>query len=226
MGGGLGATSLCAKNNFGKNMKYYLFICIFFLFVNKIHSQIISNYGVKIGISYSDIEQDYLFNQLTDDTEFRFGFTGFLFAKSSFSKNIHIITELGYIQKGFQEVVQSINIYGEKDGEFTYKERFDYLTIKIQPCYEFELPSFTPYIFIGPKVDFKLNKGSEDEIITRMFRNTQFGLSYGIGIKLNNLFAYNLLLEINSNYDFKYGYESEYSRMKNISYEFKVGLEL
>lgn len=203
-------------------MRYYLFICFFILFVNKINSQILSNYGIKFGISYSDIEQDYLFNQLTDDTEFRFGFSGFLFAKSSFSKSIHIITELGYIQKGFQEVVQSINM----DGEFTYKERFDYLTIKLQPCYEFILSSVTPYIFIGPKIDFKLNKGSEDEIITREFHNTQFGLSYGLGIKLNNLFAYNLLLEINSNYDFLYGYESEYSRMKNISYEFKIGLEL
>ena len=196
---------------------------LFLLFLsNNNYSQIIDNYGLKLGFSYSNIDEQYSDAQLNGETYFKWGLCVAVFTETSLFKNINLISEIGYIQKGYEEDFTKADAFGEKTGTFTYKERFDYLTIKLLPSYKFELSSFTPYVFIGPKLDFKLNIQSEQNNLFKVLNNEQFGLSYGAGVKLNKLLRYPILVEINSDYDFGYCFSNEFLKVRNISYELRI----
>ena len=207
-------------------IKYLQIIFLIFFLYGNSNCQILANYGVKVGLSYSNINTNYQQTFLNDATDFKIGVSGVVFTKSSFSKHFHLVSEIGYIQKGYKEKFNKYNMIGEKIGEFTIKERFDYLTIKIQPCYEYEIKSVTPYIFFGPKLDFNLMVDNKIKTFSKLIKESQFGISYGFGIKLNRLLPYNILVELNSNYDFDNSFKNDFVAVKNISYELKIGLEL
>jgi len=227
MGGGL-----CASRytliiiNTESELKYFLVILILLFPIKQSYSQLVSNYGLKIGLSYSNIDKQYSDSKLNDETNFKLGLGISLFTESSLFKNLNLISEICYIQKGYTENIAQANEKGENIGTFTLKERFDYLTIKLQPSYQFELKSLTPYVFIGPKLDIKLNNQDENNYLFKFLKNNQFGISYGAGIKLNKIIYYPILLEINSNYDFGYSFSNYYLKVRNLSYELKFGIEL
>ena len=207
-------------------MKYVLSLLFLLFLINNNYSQVIDNYGLKLGLSYSNIDEQYSDAQLNGETYFKWGLSVAVFTETSLFKNINLISEIGYIQKGYEEDFTKADAFGEKTGTFTYKERFDYLTIKLLPSYKFELSSFTPYVFIGPKLDFKIDIQNGQGSLFKILNDKQFGFSYGAGLKLNKLLRYPILVEINSDYDFGYCFSNEFLKVRNISYELRIGVEL
>jgi hypothetical protein len=206
-------------------MKYRIFAFLILVTVNVNYGQLINNFGLKLGVSYSDVEQKYLQMGMNDNTKFKYGLSLSLFVRSALVTNLSLISEFGYIQKGYQEEFIAANMYGEEIGTVTYKDRFDYLTLKLLPAYEYSFGTISPYLFIGPKIDFKIMTVKDYSSLFKDLRDTQLGLSYGIGLKLNNIFNYALFIEINSNYDFEEILKNDFVKFRNISYEIKAGIE-
>jgi len=206
-------------------MKCWVVIIFTFCIVTTSNAQLIDNYGVKLGISYSNIDHHFLQMFSDYDADYTYGWSFSIYAKQRIIENIILISEIGYIQKGYQDDFIRSNQFGEKLGKFTVRERFDYLSIKLVPTYEHSFKSFSPYIFIGPKIDIKMILDNDHSDLIEKINKTQLGLTYGAGLKVSKIIPYALLIEINSNYDFDYIFKNNFAEIRNISYELKIGVE-
>ena len=207
-------------------MKNLVVILVIFIF-NCTYSQIIENYGFKIGVSYSKIDRDYKKLEFDYETKHKFGVSFSAFAISHISSNIKLFTEFGFAQKGFSEEYIKTNVNGEQIGTFLYKESINYLTLKLLPHYEIGINSVTPFIFLGPKIDIKLGNNSNDEEFSfgKISKDIQLGVCYGVGVEVTELIKYPFIIELSSSYDFSDSFENDFLRLKNISYELTIGFK-
>jgi hypothetical protein len=217
--------------NFTMKFSFRLFQLIFILFTGTVHAQVFS-FGLKGGINYSNIEGDYA---LVSDS--KIGMNPGVFANFNFTKNLGVVSEFNYEQKGFKYHSDLESLSGRIEGE----KSFDYFSVPILFRYQFGR-STKFYLTIGTYMGILLaarDIGFLEDLTTsppiiknwnsNIYRDTQdvdVGLCFGAGfqIPINKKFGiildgrYNkglMLLEPDKIYVEEY---------KNVSFNLSAGL--
>lgn len=197
------ATFIDQKNRKMKKTLLLANLLAIFIFHNT-NAQIIKDIGVKSGISLSS--QNWIYNGT--DIELKRDYrTGLNFAVNLewFDNDYFtLITDIGYIQKGFKEEIMMTTPDNPDSGPLkTFDTRFDYLFFSPQLKVRKEINRIIPYVFVGPRIDYQLSYNSDFNlaVIENDFEDIIFGLNYGLGIEymLNGL---GLNVEFTNFYDF------------------------
>ncbi len=216
------------------NMKKICFLVALIFIVSSSQAQIIRGYGLKVGTTISNQDWKYSnssgFSGSSFDTDSRVGLNIGLFSELLNVSLISIVTEVNYIQKGMKEEVPVTTVtQPDGTGEFvTWNTRVDYINISAFGKLRINAGLFSPYILIGPKMDFEINKTSSlgpTNVVEENFNKNRFGLKVGIGTEIN-LLSFNLLAEILYDVDFNELYENENLKVNSNSFDLRLGIIL
>jgi len=192
------------------------------------YSQIIKDFGLKIGGTISHQNWDY--TNLGFDPGFnpdnKLGFNIGLFVESPDISFLRIVGELNFVQKGIQEELAVTTAESPiPTGETKlWKLGINYLNLSIlvKPNLDFNL--IKPYILIGPKIDLELSKSVEsEESFYDEFNKNPIGLRLGLGseIQIINL---RFLAEFIYDTDFENLYKNKNVEVTSHSYDFRIGI--
>ena len=118
-----------------------------------------------------------------------------LFVETFKGNRFSFQVDVGYVVKGSSSTTQSVTVNHLDNDRIVVNEgeavssKFAYLTIAPMARYRWDLQSLTPYLLLGPRVDFLLNykSGSDYELDTQSL--SLLGLTCGAGLeyRLQNL---------------------------------------
>jgi hypothetical protein len=208
-------------NGSTKMKKVFVISLILFLFPTMTYSQILNSYGVKLGTVISSptwtkaSEND---SKVKNISAFDIG--GFI--SLQFLKNLSIVPELHFLQKGFKYPVQVTSLYQPNGtGEYYYtKSSASYLSLPLNISWIFYKVSFDLYIYGGARFDFVIDKqGNEWQYYFDRFKNSDFGLSTGIGIRTREIIGIGTGLEFRYSPNITESYSDDYEQIKNKSFE-------
>jgi opacity protein-like surface antigen len=186
--------------------QFVLTLALLVLIVSSVSAQIIDKYGVHIGGTYTNQIWDYKF--FPDDKQikdYKPGCYLFLFAEKKVNELFSIRTEIGYIQKGFENNMNLILLDGSSagntDGRVIYHDLGFNLGLKISPFSNY----LNPYVLLGLGARYLLSY--EDVIFEEFGSGSIFNIYsdqieefntfnmdalIGVGIELNELIAVEL----------------------------------
>jgi opacity protein-like surface antigen len=215
-------------------MKKVCFIFAIIIFVTNSQAQIIRGYGIKVGTTISNQDWEYLnssgLSGLSFNSDSRVGINFGIFTELLNVPFISIVTEVNYIQKGMKEEVP-VTTASQPDGtgEFvTWNTRVDYINISALGKLRINVGLFTPYVLLGPKIDFEINKTNSlgpVNVVEENFNKNRFGLKVGVGTEIN-LLSFKLLAEFLYDADFKELYENENLKVNSNSFDLRIGILL
>ena len=213
-------------------MKIFLFLFSIILFVTSAESQIIKSYGLKLGVTSANQKWDYSinsgFSKASFDSDNRIGLNIGLFTEFLDIPFISIVTEVNYFQKGMKEQIPETSApQPDGTGNFiTWDTRVDYINISAFGKLRYDLGVLTPYVLLGPKIDFELNKknslGPVNEV-EKNFKNNRFGFKLGVGSEIN-LGSIHLLAELLYDIETNELYKSENLKVNSNSFDVRVGI--
>lgn len=206
--------------------KFLLTITILFLISFSVKSQIINNYGLRIGIAQTTQNSDNkVYNQTISFTD---GFSVSAFVDLFNFNGFCISPEIKYIQKGAQFNVLPHLEYGPAVVIYQkYKLHQSYLSIPIFFVYKKELAIGEPYIKVAPRYDILLRTTDNINSSKSYYKNVDFKnvfggtLSIGFAPKID--FMLKPILELSYQTDFTESYMINGNSMKNEVFEFSLG---
>ena len=209
-------------------MKFIYPILILTFLVTASQAQILRGYGFKIGATLASEDWDYtrLSTDFTPDC--RWGFNLGVFGAFLNIPYFSLITELNYVQKGMTKELPVTTItHPDGTGEYvTWDSRIDYLNLSALGKLRSSFGSFTPYILIGPKIDFELgvdnSLGTTNEVEDE-FKNIMYGVKMGGGIEIE-LPNFSLLAEVLYDYNFNSLFKNENLTVTESSVDFRLGI--
>jgi opacity protein-like surface antigen len=156
-----------------------------------LYGQVPASFGVKGGISLAN--QSYRFTPIDYEieTEPLTGAVVTLFVEAFKGDRFSFQLEVGYAVKGSSTTLQSVSVNHLDNDRITVHEgdasvsKFTYLTMAPLARYRFGLERLTPYILLGPRVDFLLKYESESDYPLEDQNGTILGLTCGAGLEFN-----------------------------------------
>ena len=151
----------------------------------KSNAQLLKDVGIKTGICFSNQDWTYKISDRTLEKDYRTSLNLALSLEWFDREIITLVTDVRYIQKGFQEKKIVREPRDPEHGHYKmFKTRFDYLTFSPQLKVRKEINKVIPYIYIGPRIDYYLSYKSDFDLsrIENDFKKIIFGLNYGLGI--------------------------------------------
>jgi len=209
-------------------MKKVYLIIILLTFISTSQAQLIRGYGLKAGVTGSSQEWDY--NYLTDFTpETRWGINVGVFSEFLNIPYFSLVAEMNYVQKGMKDKIAITTPENPDTGEFIeWDTRVDYINLSALGKIRIDFELLTPYLIIGPKCDFEINKISSIDgakIVEDNFNEIMYGFKIGIGSEIK-FDSFNLLAEILYDYDINHLYDGEYLTVNSGSFDFRIGISL
>ena len=193
------------------------------------HSFVFCNLGIKIGSTISNQNWEYQksdFNRNFDD--WRGAYIGICYQAFEI-KHAAIITEFSYSQMGTKEEVQGTMVWPDSQGyidtgPISLENKFSFCSVTIQGRLKPDFNRINPYICLGPRVDYLIDKKSNyDSRVVEKFENISYGFVYGIGLEIKLFHSNAILLESTMNTDLSYLYKTDLLSVKKYSYDFKLG---
>lgn len=170
----------------------------------QINAQIIKEIGIKTGASVSKQNWTYKSINVEQDKDYRTGLNVALNLEWFNSDYVTLLSEIGYIQKGTKEKIMSSSV-GDPATPLskTFETRFDYLYFSPQLKIRKDFNKLTPYVFVGPRIDYYLSSKSDFDlsVVEKQFKEIMYGLNYGVGIAYR-IKQISLGLEFANFYDF------------------------
>jgi len=167
-------------------------------------AQVVESIGIKGGISFANQTWEYKSPDFSNKMDYKTGFYSVLTANFLKTKYLSLTTDLGFVQKGFQE---EIPMTSEEFPDYissykTFKSTINYLTFspKLNVSYNFD--KLITFVFTGPRID--LQTSYKTDYLTNNFSEfnaTVWGLTYGGGIEYR-VKAIGILLEFSGYPDF------------------------
>lgn len=163
----------------------------------------------------------------------RWGFDAAGFVAIFNIRNFSLLGELHYVQKGVAFKPSPARI--DESGDTTFYEaapgtRIDYLSIPVIAQARFSLGVFSPYLVIGPRLDFLVGKDSLlflDAAQGYELKKMNFGGTIGVGVEFARAFPFALMTEVRYSPDFTKALEDRSQPgVKNRSFEILLGLRL
>jgi hypothetical protein len=203
-------------------MKRIIAIVVFISAFGSLQAQFYQGFGLWGGLSYyrekwwltsadgsSDkIKQKYILR-----------FNAGLFAEFIKHNNFHWRTELEYNQKGCKE----------KTDQDTYKNKLDYISwnnyLKV---YEEEFEG-TPYLLIGPRVEYLFKQNIQSPSLGDHFRKFHFSWSVGLGWEFVTYGRIKPLVELHYNADINKAYKTSdpgVTQVINRPWELRIGIRI
>jgi hypothetical protein len=186
------------------------------------NAQLISDYGLKIGIVSSNFKMDFYKNNKNFNSAFdksRLGPTMGLFVRYFEKSNFDVETELSYVQKGGTDKFEIITTNDpEGTGEYLiFDIQFDYLQLKTSLRPNYLLNNFEIYGLFGASLDYLL--AVKNGILPKNdYSDFIWGYVLGFGLTFNNLLDNKISLEVVYNSDFNEIYKSESVKYTNNLY--------
>ncbi len=223
-------------------MKYFLILVLIMYFSPNLYSQIINNYGLKIGLTSANQQFDYT-DIIIDDQKFgvRKGINVSFFAEMMEVNHFSFVLNLSYNQKGMIDKIVMTKVWGNEDGFISEKQEFDnrldYLTISTNIKTRYELLSFTPYILTGIKYDVLLGKKIDHSFhdlevkydfydrLYDQYDGNILGLTFGIGIENQEIVGIPILIEWIYYHDLTKIKINENLKIQNLSNELMIGIK-
>ncbi len=215
-------------------MKKVCFVFALIFAVSSSQAQIIRGYGLKVGTTISNQAWEYSnssgLSDLSFDSDSRVGLNIGIFSEFLDIPFISIVTEANYIQKGMKkELPVTTTTHPDGTGEFfTWKTRVDYINISAFGKLRFNFGIFTPYVMIGPKIDFEINKKDsfgQVNVVAENYNKNRFGFKVGIGSEIN-LLVFNLLAEFIYEMEFNELYKNDNLEVNSNSFDLRLGIML
>ncbi|MPM31627.1 hypothetical protein SDC9_78183 [bioreactor metagenome] len=183
--------------------------------------QVVESIGFKGGISFANQTWEYKSPDFANKMDYKTGFYSVLTANFFKTKHLCLTTDLGFVQKGFQE---EIPMTSEEFPEYissykTYKSTIIYLTFSPKLSANYNFDKLITYAFIGPRID--LQTSYKTDYLTNNFsefNTTVWGLTYGCGIEYR-IKGIGILLEFS-------GYPDLSAIMKEEPSETSAGLKI
>ncbi|NOX64342.1 MAG: PorT family protein [Chlorobi bacterium] len=189
-----------------------------------INGQIFEGFGIKAGFTSSNIEMYYnnsKYESMDRNSSFHFA----VFKDFLISIPLLLNTELEYSTKGFDfpEIKDNVEI--------------DCLSFKVLGKYILDSQIISPYISIGPRLDYIFNKranlttqeGYEMPLDwANYFTDFSFGLSTQFGIESRIMNSVSLLFEFSYNYDLSNSTNGKHPNVtffRNNSFDISLGLK-
>jgi len=154
-----------------------------------------SSFGLKGGVALAN--QSYRITAIDQelDTKAVTGPTLSVFAEAFRSTHFSVQLDVGYAAKGSSSTTQSVTVNHLDNDRITINEgepaRSDFAYLSVVPLarYRWDLGPLSPYLLLGPRVDFLLNYGTESEYPLEEQNQAILGLSLGAGLeyRLRNL---------------------------------------
>lgn len=191
-------------------------------------AQFLKGYGLKIGATLASEDWDYsrLSTDFTPDK--RWGLNLGVFSEFLDIPYANIVIELNYVQKGMKEEVPvTTTTNPDGTGEYiTWDTRIDYLNLSALGKLKSKFGQFTPYIMIGPKVDFKLNVENSfgiTNVVEDEFKTIMYGAKIGGGVEFK-FSTFSLLAELLCDHNFNDLFENENLTVTASSIDFRLGV--
>jgi len=147
--------------------------------------QVVESIGFKGGISFANQTWKYT-SDFTNQMDYKTGFYSLLTANFFKTKHLCLTTDLGFIQKGFQE---EIPMTSEEFPEFissykTFKSTINYLTFAPKLSVNYDFDNLITYLFVGPRIDIQTSYNTDYQTNNfNEFNKSVWGLTYGAGIE-------------------------------------------
>lgn len=189
--------------------------------------KLLKGFGFKTGVVIANQDFDYSTPGPGLDTRSRTGFDFGGFVEWFDLPYLRMLTEAHYIQKGMIDEVKVVNTSGDVISTLKYDHRIDYLSVSALGKFTPGGKVLSPYLIIGPRVDFRLKNNSEVyDVLYDNFNSVFFGGDIGLGLEfsLNKLLT--LLTEFRYSHDFTEAYKTELLEVRNRSYQLLIGLKL
>lgn len=211
-------------------MKSLLIIIFLTTFTFNVNAQIISSYGLKLGVGISNQSWDYYQADINLDFYNKIGISPRIFADFFNLSFFQLEGEIGYLQKGFEEkVLIATDSPVDGTGEFiTGNNRLNYLSFSTLAKFKYENEIFSPYILVGPQLNLLLNKNIEKglEVVFDRFKENNVGISIGAGTEIKNILPISILIEYRYERDFIDNYDSPNVDIKNYSHIILLGVKI
>lgn len=214
-------------------MKKLTLAIIITLIILSSKAQIVENIGFKAGISLAKQNWEYVSIDRNHDKDYKIGFYSVLSADFFKAKYLCLTTDLGFVQKGYQEkVLWTSEQFPEGDGTYkTYRSTINYVTFSPKLTVLHKFDKISGSIFLGPRVDLQTGYNS-DLLVNNFseFNKTVWGLTYGASVeyRVKNL---GLLMEFAGYPDFSKILDEEPTdistglQITSISYSLSAGIK-
>jgi opacity protein-like surface antigen len=204
----------------------YTYIIFFMTVVLQTSSpgQAVRGVGLKVGGASASQTWSYSSNGNLE-TERRWGFDVAVFAEWLNIPVFSFLTELHYVQKGMKESVPITNEQNpDGTGDYmTLSPRVDYLSVPILAKARLNDGEFSPFIVVGPRVDFLLQtRGEGFQVVLDKFEKVDFGVSVGAGLDIRTFEKVQLGFEFRFSPSLKDGYSTQFLNVRNSSMEFLI----
>ncbi|MGB8658435.1 MAG: porin family protein [Candidatus Zixiibacteriota bacterium] len=207
-----------------RKVRISIAIIALLLCFSSVHAQFMHGFGVKTGVVLASQDID---NSMGFDTnaKSRTGFDLGVFAEWFDSPVFSLSTEAHYVQKGMIEEVPRIDEFGFPMSPSKDDHRIDYLSIPVLAKISVKGKHISPYLVFGPRFDFLLgNKSKTLKILYDELKNTDEGLTAGVGVETNTV-PLRMLLEFRYSPDFSNAYKTDLWKIRNNSFEILSGLK-
>ena len=167
-------------------MKKGVVVCvIMFISAGFLGAQMVRGIAINSGIVWSKQNWNYQRTNMEFPTKYCTGFHIGVNAEFLHHKHLSLLTELGYIEKGFMAEFDITTPDSPEGGLGTIERKFVYNYIYFSPQLKIrkDVKNFMFYLFLGPRLDFKVTYPSDfpaDNIIILGF-NLGVGFEYIIG---------------------------------------------
>lgn len=183
------AASSSQKKYMTAPLKTLLLLGCFAAFSNSVQAQALKSVGVKSGMAFSNQSWDYQSIGLQLQYDYQSSLPASLQAAWGLGSKFSLITEIGFLQKGYQRQMAAFTI-SEPDGtgEIQVNTRFNNLYFSPQLQFNQKFSAFTAYAFAGPRVDYLISHSSTGDLLSLIepeFEGLRYGLNYGLGLQYN-----------------------------------------
>jgi opacity protein-like surface antigen len=204
-------------------MKSRLLLALLLLVPVASSGQFIRAFGVKAGAALASQTWDYAASYNDLSTESRWGIDAGIYVEWLTIPVFSVSSEVHYIQKGMKfSVLLTSEQSPEGWGEYrTFLPRVDYLSTLLLAKARLLDGEISPYIVVGPRVDFLLqDRGEGFELVLDKFRDTDVGVTIGAGVEVKSFNLLTLGAEFRYSPSLNDGYSSAFLNVRNSSLEF------
>jgi len=214
---------------------FFLVLITLLTFPQFTSAQFLTGFGIKGGVTFSNQIYDYSIN-LELKTSLKPGFNASMFAEFLNYNNFNLLFETGYDQRGFIHYITRTDEFGNILGESKYKYRTNYIFTSLGAKLKYKSKYITPYLNLQPTLNFYLgydavysndtpvglvNLGNP---VLEEFKKIMFDLGFGLGVEFNRLLPFKTFIEANYFPGLINLYGTEYLKVKEYSFNFKLGI--
>ena len=212
-------------------MKKYYAVIFLILLPSITYSQVISDYGIKLGFISSKANLDIKPSSisLASDDWFknnRIGVSFGIFVNMFNTEYFDIQSELSYLEEGAEDelLVATVDNPDGNGDYLVYDHEYDFLKLNfnIRPKYKFD--KITPYLLFGPSISYLLK--DRGTLFIEDLEKIHFGYSLGIGINIDDVFDNSFFCEFKYNDYFKEISETDRIKLELSSWQINIGMLL